>query len=106
MCVTFAKKKSLFSCLQVNTNAQNSRGYSALHLACQLNQSNTVSLLLEVGVDTNLQNQEGQTALHIAALSNSQNILSQLISAGVKRDIKDQEGNLQQVLTQFLSEKS
>lgn len=64
---------------------------SALHLAAQEGNYETIGLLLQAKADYNAVNSRGQTPLHLATLSQSVESVAVLLEAGAKHDICDNE---------------
>lgn len=76
-----------------NANLQDSGGNTPLHLACQSNLREVVSLLLERGARVEARNHDGMTALHLAALRSSEDVLDVLVDNGADVNAQDSQGN-------------
>lgn len=97
-------------------NAQCSRGYSALHLACCGNANypvsnfRTVQILVNAGIDINLQDFIGNTALHmtitICRASNVFNVVELLINSNAKINLQNIYGWTSLHIASFYSYKS
>ena len=73
--LTLLKNKGL------DINHQDTKGYSALHMAVLFNLPKKVSALLKLGVDTELQDKNGNTALTLAEKANNQMLIKLLTEA-------------------------
>ena len=73
------------SCIQKKIKIDNVRtcaGQTALHVACDQNQTDCVSVLLNAGVGVNIQDRQGFTPLHIAAGGFRPQVVRMLLDAG------------------------
>ncbi|CAI7628639.1 unnamed protein product [Penicillium palitans] len=61
---------------------QNSRGYTALHYACESDQYKTASLLLDAGLSPNILAKNGMAALHSAIAKGNTSIVRLLLENG------------------------
>ena len=75
-----------------NVNAADSVGNTALHVAAEMNESDMVRFLVNLGANTKCKNRSGDTPLHVAVRNNS--FESAKILSAVKGDvfIKDSDG--------------
>ncbi len=64
-------------------------GYSALLLACSMQDEKATALLLSLGADINWRSSTGQTAIMVAAAGESIELLRQLLPGGVDLDVID-----------------
>lgn len=77
---------------KLDINAQNYEGKTALHLACQQQDSATVKLLLQHKVVVDLLDNEQMTPLLIAAKTANEKIITQLLSHNADVTQRDREG--------------
>ena len=76
-----------------NVNNLNKSGKTALFLACQSAQAESVKLLLEKGADPNILDAEDYTGLHAAVYANCRNeTLQEIITHGVYLDAQNIDG--------------
>jgi ankyrin repeat protein len=61
-----------------NLNAQDERGYAALHYAVESNSVKMVRQLVECGANVNIQNSDGNTPMHLVVNSNNSEICKEL----------------------------
>jgi ankyrin repeat protein len=71
----------------VDINKQDTRGNTALHVACHRGDQNIVELLLNAGANVHLRNTKGYTALALTAARGDQTSMAALLlSSGAKAD--------------------
>jgi len=73
-------------------NVKDKEGRTALHYACDRENTELVQLLLEHNADVNLEDEEGETALHYACLVGNLNIVKKLLEHGAQTSKKNKEG--------------
>lgn len=76
----------------VDINAKNRLGNSALHKAATLGHVEAVKVLLDCGIDVTATDPEGMTALHLAARRGVEEVAKMLIASGVDVDVVDMYG--------------
>ena len=78
--------------LNVDLNAKNSQGESALHTAIKKGDETLFKLFLLRGADINGTDKDGNTALMLAVKSNNLSFVQELIDRGAKTEIKNSAG--------------
>ena len=77
---------------QVNIDAQNNNGRTALWIACIFRQQETVKILLKAGSNSNIADHEGHTSLSAAVFGNcSKNIIRTMIKHGANVNATNKE---------------
>ena len=76
----------------VDPNRTNALGQTALMIAAENGEAETVQALLDAGAKVDAADPEGATALHIACLRGDTNIAARLIAAGAKLDATNWAG--------------
>lgn len=76
----------------VDPNAQNSNGETALHIAATKNQREAIHTLIVKRADLNMKDGLGRTALHFASSRNHQEAIVILTAAGANPNIPNNEG--------------
>jgi len=87
---SFGAARTLLASEQLNVEALNARGESALMLAALVGNSSTVDLLIDKGATLE---KEGWTALHYAASGGHNHIVKKLIAAGADIDALSPNGS-------------
>lgn len=77
---------------EIDLNAQDEEGLTALHWSSAYGQVPTAALLLNAGALASLKGQEGETALHMAAAGGHTEIIRLLLAAGASVDEPDDVG--------------
>ncbi len=72
--------KNIIARYEVNLDAQDGRGATALHWAAVRRSADALKLLCEKGADVNVRNNDGETPLHIAARNGYTEIMRELLS--------------------------
>lgn len=79
--------------LNLDVNAKNHAGYTALHIAVELNRIEMVKYLKDKAADVNEVNNNMRTPLHLAALSGNVSLFDTLLRCNrIKIDVQDAEG--------------
>jgi len=91
LCVRKVTTKFLLSKGQVDVNARDPSGRTALHIAAQTNEPNMVKILIGWEADLNARNGLGRTALHIAAHEGLLDIVECLVREKADIHQKDHE---------------
>jgi len=87
-------RKSLISKLeQLDLNAQDDSGRTALMLAAEMGDPEAVRLLLEAGADPYIENENNETALQLAISETSTRVVIAFIDAGTDLNWPNSEGN-------------
>jgi len=77
-----------------DVNVRNSKGKTALHIACLSGRSKMVELLLKNGANVNIIDQSGKLSpLHEAVMSGNKLIVAFLLEKGAMKDVADNYGN-------------
>lgn len=76
----------------VDIDARNRLGNSAMHVAARWGQAGSIKLLMDCGIDVTATNSDGRTALHLAAKSREEEIAKMLIASGVDVNVIDIHG--------------
>jgi|GEM_PF-6445195 ankyrin repeat protein len=77
----------------VNVDASDGNGFTALMWATMFGHSDVVTRLLQAGANINATNEAGQTALMRAIISQDTDLISLLLEAGANPHVIDHEGN-------------
>ncbi len=78
---------------QININAKNSLGWTALHVAAANGRGSLVRLLLEVGADPEAATLRQINALHLALESKDESSIAVLLEKGSKVDARNADGS-------------
>lgn len=84
----------LLNMKQVNRDAQNDQGRTALHVAAMRGLENTLHALLLSGVKKDIQDAEGNTALHLAGENSHYKCVELLIANGASSSVKNRRGQI------------
>ncbi len=76
----------------VDPNHTNALGQTALMIAAENGEADTVQALLDAGAQVDAADPEGATALHVACWRGDTNIVARLLAAGAKLDATNQAG--------------
>jgi ankyrin repeat protein len=71
--------RSLLASGNIDVNARNRSGWSALHMAAMMGHKKMCETLLDCGADVNATNENGETALHLAANGNAVDVCGLLL---------------------------
>jgi ankyrin repeat protein len=77
---------------QIDIDAPSNDKRTALHVACQNNHCEIVSLLIEAGANVNVNDTNNKTPLHLAAASGSREALILLCGNGATVNVRDEHG--------------
>jgi len=93
---------------EVNINAQNNKGQTVLHLACQKESKELSQYLLSKGADPNIQDSTGNTCLHVLASQSTvtaanESIMEQCLSYGGNIEIANNTGRLPNQLSSHVT---
>ena len=78
----------------VNINAVDINGNTALHTSAGNSQLSVIKLLLEKNPNLDIQNKVGNTALHLAVISGNIDIVGELVLKGANTRIRNNDGRL------------
>lgn len=76
----------------LNPSTADSKGRTALHIACSRGHVETVKVLLQYGADTECRDSVGNTPLHLAACTSNIPIITLLLKAGANVEVLDRRG--------------
>ncbi|KAM9304881.1 caskin-1 [Gastrophryne carolinensis] len=89
-----AKAKLLGSAKRVNVNFQDTDGFSALHHAALIGNTELISLLLEAQAAVDIKDNKGMRPLHYAAWQGKKEPMKLLLKAGSAVNIPSEEGQI------------
>lgn len=86
---------------EIDINAQDESGQTALHFACQNGNLNLLEIILGKKPNLNIQDKNGKTALHLACQFHQIKTVETLLNAGANRSIADKKGRLPRDMAMF-----
>ena len=86
------KVKALLDSKDVDVNAVNKFGQTALHIAASRGYQEIVKMLISSGANVNAKDEDGKTPLHLAAKKGQENAVRLLVAAHADTNAKDKEG--------------